>query len=148
MVTVYTFFCLFIFYFLLYFYSTSTNALLESALMLPSLLLKVVRHTLVVAQISSYLNLFFFFLNLFFKIFFINKKINKREIMTQNNNFMSLYGFAFVIFGLRRNSFDITSHTKTTKNTCCFCLKKTLRIELLYNCYHLLEFALIETFKL
>ena len=29
--------------------------------------------------------------------------------MTQNNNFMSLYGFAFVIFGLRRISFDITS---------------------------------------
>ena len=43
--------------------------------------------------------------------------------MTQNNNFMSLYGFAFVIFGLRRISFDIASHTKTTKNTCCFFLK-------------------------
>ena len=44
--------------------------------------------------------------------------------MTQNNNFMSLYGFAFVISGLRRISFDITSHQKKkkkTKNTCCFC---------------------------
>ena len=40
--------------------------------------------------------------------------------MTQNNNFMSLYGLAFVIFGLRRISFDITSHTKTTKNTFFF----------------------------
>ena len=35
--------------------------------------------------------------------------------MTQNNNFMSLYGFAFVISDLRRISFDITSHSKTPK---------------------------------
>ena len=41
--------------------------------------------------------------------------------MTPNNNFMSLYGFAFVTSGLRRISFDTTSHPKTTENTCCLC---------------------------
>ena len=102
------------------------------------------RHTLVGSAYELVFK-FIFFLNLFFKIFFINKNNNfmslygfafvifglrrisfdinshKREIMTQNNNCMLLYGFAFVIFGLRRISFDITNHTKTTKNTCCFC---------------------------
>ena len=46
--------------------------------------------------------------------------------MTQNNNCMSLYGFAFVIFGLRRISLDITSHTKTGRtqegDSNCFCV--------------------------
>ena len=40
----------------------------------------------------------------------------KREIMAKNNNFMLLYGFAFVISGLRRIQFDITSHQKQKKN--------------------------------
>ena len=35
--------------------------------------------------------------------------------MTQYNNFMSLYGFAFVISGLRRISFDIHGHPKKKK---------------------------------
>ena len=61
--------------------------------------------------------------------------------MTPNNNFMSLYGFAFVISGLRRISFDITQ--KQQKIHVVF-VKKTLRIELLYNCYHLIVFALLD----
>ena len=52
--------------------------------------------------------------------------------MTQNNNFMPLYEFASV------------SHTKTIETTCCFSEKIQL-IELSYNCYHLLEFALVKT---
>ena len=36
--------------------------------------------------------------------------------MTQNNNFMSLNGFDFVISGLRRISFDISGHIKTIEN--------------------------------
>ena len=44
--------------------------------------------------------------------------------MTQNNNLMSLYGFAFVIAGLRRISFDITSHQKKNKKYMLFLLKK------------------------
>ena len=32
--------------------------------------------------------------------------------MTQNNKFMSLYGFAFVISNLRRISFDINGQAK------------------------------------
>ena len=55
---------------------------------------------------------------------------------------MSLYGFAFVISVLRRFSFDISSHPKKQKINVVF-VKKTLRIELLYNCYHLIEFALL-----
>ena len=43
--------------------------------------------------------------------------------MTQTNNFMSLYGFAFVISGLRRISFDITHHPKNLK-LMLFLLKK------------------------
>ena len=35
--------------------------------------------------------------------------------MTQYNNFMSLYGFAFVISGLRRISFDVHGHPKKEK---------------------------------
>ena len=54
--------------------------------------------------------------------------------------FMSLYGFAFVISVLRRISFDINSHPKTTKNTCL--LSKKVHIELLYCYYHLVECAL------
>ena len=41
--------------------------------------------------------------------------------MTQNNNFMLIYGFAFDISILWRISFDSSRHPKTTENTCCFC---------------------------
>ena len=44
--------------------------------------------------------------------------------MTPNNNFMSLYGFAFVISGLRRFSFDITSHSKKKKKIHVVFVKK------------------------
>ena len=44
--------------------------------------------------------------------------------MTQNNNFMALYGFAFVISGLERISFDITSHPKKNKKYMLILLKK------------------------
>ena len=39
--------------------------------------------------------------------------------MTQNNNFMSLYGFAFVILVIRRISFDISGHPKKKKKKHC-----------------------------
>ena len=72
-------------------------------------------------------------MNLFLN-FFINKRKQKREITIQNNNFMSLYGFDFVISDLRRISFDITSH-----------INKIQKYRELHNnnCYHLIEFALI-----
>ena len=60
--------------------------------------------------------------------------------MTHNNNFMSLYGFAFVSSGLRRISFDITSHQKKKIKINVVFVKK--HCELLYNCYHLIKFAL------
>ena len=44
--------------------------------------------------------------------------------MTQNNNFMSLYGFVLVISGLRRILFDTSSHPKIIENTCCLKKKK------------------------
>ena len=49
----------------------------------------------------------------------------KRKMKIQNDNFMSLYVFAFVISGLRRISFDISSHKKNkTKKYMLFLLKR------------------------
>ena len=90
LLTVYTFFCLFIFYFLLYFYFTQFTIYLNILHVLAQLFFKnpllcfpvcFWRSSYLsgsVTQISPYLNLFFF-LNLFFKIFFINKNKQKRN---------------------------------------------------------------------
>ena len=86
--TVYTLFCLFIFHFLLYLYSTQFAIYLNIPhFPIASQYASEGRHTLVVGQ-----SVFKF---VFYLIFFIKK----REIMAQNKNFMSLHGFAFVISG-------------------------------------------------
>ena len=92
MLTVYTFFCLFLFIFVCY---TIYNLFTYSSCSCNS-----------------------FFLNLFYKFFYINK----RKTITQNNNFMSLYGFWLTANFIWHNQLPKNKQKKNLN--CMFLLKK------------------------